>query len=261
MGDLHPETVQAKKDELLFATERKKRLQLTNQFNRTTIVLVLIIVVLLLLISFLIFRTPETANNNSVDHNQYDRQYQKSKMVASRYTGQTNEDNSVTTNPNYANLSEHEINSPLNIDGQEISRIPTESSYVQREYQQQLVIPGEIADNFGNQQSKEFINNQIIAKSNFNELPLNTNMDTQHYTIQLIGSSSLPSILDFAKKNRITNYQIYETRRYDKIWFILIKGNYPTKGDALEALNALPDELKTNKPWVRMGEAILKDKL
>ncbi|MCO6524767.1 MAG: hypothetical protein J6562_07060, partial [Candidatus Schmidhempelia sp.] len=71
----------------------------------------------------------------------------------------------------------------------------------------------------------------------------------------------LPSILDFAKKNRITNYQIYETRRYDKIWFILIKGNYPTKGDALEALNALPDELKTNKPWVRMGEAILKDKL
>jgi DamX protein len=262
MSDLHPETMQAKKDELLFATERKKRLRLTNQFNRTTLILVLIIAVLLLLISFLLFRNPDTANSNGINRNQSGNQYQADK-IETRYTGQTNQNNSVVTpNPSYSDLSDYEINGrSLNIDGQEISRTPTESARGQSDYKQQLVIPGEIADEFDSRQRKEFINNQMEAKSYFNELPLTNNLDTQHYTIQLIGSSSLPSILDFAKKNRVANYQIYETRRYDKIWFVLIKGNYPTKGDALEALNALPDELKTNKPWVRMGEAILKDKL
>jgi DamX protein len=262
MSDLHPETTQAPKDKLLFANERKKRLRLTNQFNRTTMILVLIIAILLLLISFLLFRTPDTADSNGMNRHQAGNQYQTNR-IESRYTGQTNQNNSeFTTDPSYSDLSDYEMNGrSLNIDGQEISRTPTESARGQNDYKSQLVIPGEIVDEFDSRQRKEFINNQMNAKSYFNELPLGNNLDTKHYTIQLIGSSSLPSILDFAKKNRVTNYQIYETRRYDKIWFVLIKGNYPTKGDALEALNALPDELKTNGPWVRMGEAILKDKL
>lgn len=85
-------------------------------------------------------------------------------------------------------------------------------------------------------------------------------IDKSHYTIQLSGSSSLENLMAYAKQNQITNFQIYETRRDNKPWFNLIKGNYPSADDAKAAIKGLPDAVQKNKPWIKSGAAVQKEK-
>lgn len=74
---------------------------------------------------------------------------------------------------------------------------------------------------------------------------------TGHYTLQLSGASQ-PNTLDaFAKKQKLSNYQVYKTNRNGQPWYVLISGSYATPAEAKNAIAAMPDEVKAKNPWVR----------
>ncbi|MDF7666614.1 SPOR domain-containing protein [Orbaceae bacterium ESL0727] len=81
-----------------------------------------------------------------------------------------------------------------------------------------------------------------------------------HFAIQLSASSSEKNLKAFAIHNHIPDYQIYETKRDNKPWFVLIQGNYASSHEAKTALKSLPSSLQTSSPWVKSGAAINKEK-
>lgn len=93
-----------------------------------------------------------------------------------------------------------------------------------------------------------------------NELPLGKTIQNNHYTIQLIATSSLESMMAFVKSSKLANYQIYETRRENKPWFVLIKGEFASIKDAKTVIQYLSADLQRNSPWVKSGTVVNKEK-
>lgn len=96
--------------------------------------------------------------------------------------------------------------------------------------------------------------NEISAKIAENtvvqELPKN---NSAHYAVQLMGAYSQNELQKFAQELSIApeEYQIVETQRGDRNWYILAYGSYPDRETALMARAELPEELQELKPWVR----------
>lgn len=70
------------------------------------------------------------------------------------------------------------------------------------------------------------------------------------YTIQIVASSNKNNLTAFAAKHfkgKQTAY--YQKTGQDKQWFILVYGIYPTREEALTAIEALPSNVKKNRPY------------
>lgn len=205
--------------------------------------IILILVLFILLLSFVIFKPTrqEPPVTNAIE--------QKT--------------NSQTTN----NSNEYQTLLPPSI-----SRDATQTQQETLQDKERIEIPGEITDLLS--QKIDQINEQESKQSSIalegqhtntnqklKELPLAKTIEDNHYTIQITASSSLESIMAFVKLHKLTNYQIYETQRDEKPWFVLIKGNYPTRDDAKEAIKSLSQDLQKNTPWIKSGIAVNKEKL
>ena len=83
--------------------------------------------------------------------------------------------------------------------------------------------------------------------------------DTQ-FAIQLSSSSSIDGLKELVKKHNLTNYQIYETKRNNDKWYILVNGTYDSADEARKAIKSLPSEMQNNKPWIKSGATINKEK-
>ncbi|MDC9598147.1 SPOR domain-containing protein [Xenorhabdus anantnagensis] len=79
------------------------------------------------------------------------------------------------------------------------------------------------------------------------------------FTVQLSSASRSDTLIAFAKKNNLSNYKVYETKRDGKTWFILIHGNYSSVSDAKRAISSLPAEIQAKKPWVRKLQQVQQD--
>ncbi|MCG7875523.1 MAG: SPOR domain-containing protein [Candidatus Thiodiazotropha taylori] len=72
------------------------------------------------------------------------------------------------------------------------------------------------------------------------------------YTIQLIGVSNKESIAAFANKHGLQGELAYiGTEREGSAWYILLHGTYDTYTEAANALETLPESLKSQQPWIR----------
>ncbi|MET0002698.1 MAG: SPOR domain-containing protein [Candidatus Thiodiazotropha sp.] len=72
------------------------------------------------------------------------------------------------------------------------------------------------------------------------------------YTIQLIGVSNQESIAAFADKHGLKRELAYiGTEREGSAWYILLHGTYDTYTEAANALETLPESLKSQQPWIR----------
>ncbi|WP_350306649.1 SPOR domain-containing protein [Photorhabdus viridis] len=91
------------------------------------------------------------------------------------------------------------------------------------------------------------------AGSNPLKAPIN------HYTLQLSSASRSDTLTAFAKKNNLTHYKVYETKRNGKTWFILIHGDYSSVSEAKRAVSSLPAEIQAKKPWVRTMQQVQQD--
>jgi DamX protein len=72
-----------------------------------------------------------------------------------------------------------------------------------------------------------------------------------HYTLQLSSASQSTSLNEFAKQQGLKNYQIYQTTREGKPWFVLVSGSYATSADAKNAITSLPAAVQEKKPWAK----------
>ncbi|WP_340611242.1 SPOR domain-containing protein [Xenorhabdus bharatensis] len=79
------------------------------------------------------------------------------------------------------------------------------------------------------------------------------------FTLQLSSASRPDTLIAFAKKNNLSHYKVYETKRNDKTWFILIYGSYNSASDAKKAIASLPVDVRTQKPWVRKLQQVHQD--
>jgi len=87
-----------------------------------------------------------------------------------------------------------------------------------------------------------------IAERNDDEALLD--VDPSHYSLMLGGYSNI-NIFTQMRDSLATVGGIYhyKTIRNDKLWFVLLYGNFETRAAANEALQALPNTLSSFTPW------------
>ncbi|OCG45284.1 hypothetical protein A9G35_06520 [Gilliamella sp. Choc5-1] len=109
--------------------------------------------------------------------------------------------------------------------------------------------------------TKKNNHNSVNSKNENVGLEKNIKIKNDHYVIQLSASKSLEGLKKFIKQNNITDYHIYESKHQSGSWFVLIKGNYSSIDEANKAIKSLPTALKKDKPWVKSGATINKEKV
>ncbi|OTQ58552.1 SPOR domain-containing protein [Gilliamella sp. A7] len=97
------------------------------------------------------------------------------------------------------------------------------------------------------------------AKANNNPTKIDKIKNDQ-FSIQLSSSTSVEGLKKLVKEHNLTDYQIYETKRNNAKWFILVKGTYNSADEARKAIQSLPNALQQDKPWVKSGATINKEK-
>ncbi|GFN45157.1 SPOR domain-containing protein [Candidatus Regiella insecticola] len=80
-----------------------------------------------------------------------------------------------------------------------------------------------------------------------------------HFTLQLSSASQPETLNTYAKQQKLTHYQIYETKRNTQPWYILVSGNYATLTEAKTALTQLPDAIKIKNPWIKPIHQLQQD--
>ncbi|MGL4859326.1 MAG: SPOR domain-containing protein [Enterobacteriaceae bacterium] len=80
-----------------------------------------------------------------------------------------------------------------------------------------------------------------------------------NYTLQLSGASRSESLNAFARKNNLSHYRVYETRRDGKPWYVLISGSYASQGEARKAAESLPADVKALKPWAKPMKQVRRE--
>ncbi|MEN8177921.1 MAG: AAA family ATPase [Pseudomonadota bacterium] len=75
---------------------------------------------------------------------------------------------------------------------------------------------------------------------------------SEHYTLQLVGVTSLASLEKFVKQHALKDEVFYiKTQRNGKPWYPLFWGEFPDKVRAIEAQQGLPPAVRRNGVWAR----------
>ena len=65
-----------------------------------------------------------------------------------------------------------------------------------------------------------------------------------HYTLQLSSSSNYDNLNNWAKKEKLDKYVVYETSRNGQPWYVLVSGIYASKDEAKRAVTSLPADVR-----------------
>ena len=80
------------------------------------------------------------------------------------------------------------------------------------------------------------------------------------FTLQLLGSYSEQSVIDFVRQQGGgEEFSYFKTRYKSQPWYVVIYGTYQTREKALSAIFSLPKPLRGQKPWVRSLGSIQAD--
>ncbi len=80
-----------------------------------------------------------------------------------------------------------------------------------------------------------------------------------YYTLQLSSASQPATLNAYAKKQQLSQYWVYETRRDGRPWYVLVSGVYPTASQAKSAVAQLPADVQAKKPWARQVGQVKQD--
>ncbi|MDG0781708.1 cell division protein DamX [Klebsiella pneumoniae] len=72
-----------------------------------------------------------------------------------------------------------------------------------------------------------------------------------HYTLQLSSSSNYDNLNNWAKKEKLDKYVVYETSRNGQPWYVLVSGIYASKDEAKRAVTSLPADVQAKNPWAK----------
>ena len=82
------------------------------------------------------------------------------------------------------------------------------------------------------------------------------------YTLQVLGVRNEESLLNFIKANKLLqkqNVAYFKTVYKGQQWYPLLYGVYPTKSEAADAVNELPDKVQKSIPWIREISALQQE--
>ena len=86
--------------------------------------------------------------------------------------------------------------------------------------------------------------------------------DASFYTLQVLGVRNEESLLNFIKVHKLLQNQhvaYYKTVYKGKQWYPLLYGVYPTKSEAVAAVQELPDKIQKSVPWIRKMSAVQRE--
>ena len=72
-----------------------------------------------------------------------------------------------------------------------------------------------------------------------------------NYTLQLSSSSNYDNLNNWAKKEKLERYVVYETSRNGQPWYVLVSGIYASKEEAKRAVTSLPADVQAKNPWAK----------
>jgi DamX protein len=72
-----------------------------------------------------------------------------------------------------------------------------------------------------------------------------------NYTLQLSSSSNYDNLNNWAKKEKLDKYVVYETSRNGQPWYVLVSGIYASKDEAKRAVTSLPADVQAKNPWAK----------
>lgn len=72
-----------------------------------------------------------------------------------------------------------------------------------------------------------------------------------NYTLQLSSSSNYENLNNWAKKEKLDRYVVYETSRNGQPWYVLVSGIYSSKDEAKRAVTSLPPDVQAKNPWAK----------
>ena len=73
----------------------------------------------------------------------------------------------------------------------------------------------------------------------------------QGYTLQLMSVRNEDSLIDFVRRNQLTDVAYVKAFIKGATRYNLIYGSFLTQGEAQRAISTLPARVSTNKPWIR----------
>jgi chromosome segregation ATPase len=107
--------------------------------------------------------------------------------------------------------------------------------------------PGQIDELQAKQPVQELVQQPVTLQMRWQAL-----RERGGYTIQLVAVSNQDSIAGFAAKHQLQGDLAYiTTNREGRAWHILLYGMYESYAEASQALQRLPDSLKSQQPWAR----------
>ena len=71
---------------------------------------------------------------------------------------------------------------------------------------------------------------------------------------QELDKSKLPNydnLNNWAKKEKLDRYVVYETSRNGQPWYVLVSGIYASKEEAKRAVTSLPADVQAKNPWAK----------
>ena len=81
--------------------------------------------------------------------------------------------------------------------------------------------------------------------------------NSQNWTLQLLGARDPETLLKFAQRNQLsTNAAWYKTWLTSKPYYVLVYGSYNSRETARNAINGLPPQLRSLKPWVKSVKSV-----
>ncbi|WP_142503087.1 cell division protein DamX [Klebsiella sp. 2680] len=82
---------------------------------------------------------------------------------------------------------------------------------------------------------------------------------SSHYTLQLSSSSNYNNLNNWAKKEKLNKYVVYETTRNGQPWYVLVSGIYASKDEAKRAVATLPADVQAKNPWAKPLHQVQSD--
>jgi len=81
-----------------------------------------------------------------------------------------------------------------------------------------------------------------------------------NFAVQLLGSRSEVNVKEFvADKQVADSHGYFETRFQSQPWYVVVFGNFDDRGTAAQAIQQLPESLRSLQPWVRPINGIQAD--
>lgn len=85
-------------------------------------------------------------------------------------------------------------------------------------------------------------------------------LDPKQYTLQMIGARDEDAVQAFISQYpSLTKVAYYKTLHKGKDWYVVIYGQFTTRSEAKRAVERLPKNLVSSKPWTRRLAEVQKD--